>query len=229
MIKIKKPLSLLIFYKRNLVKLLPFLIIILFSVFTIITLNAFLNSFNDTLNFYMNFGKKSVIITSTDSSQFIDPTPLLIKDKRILDVYEIESVAGQVKLMGYIPYIIIAVSEQDVEKIMKYFGVVIKEGRIFKPNATGEILLSEEIVKNKGLRINEEELKGWKLVGILKGETALGICPYQSKKEKGIWKEKLVTFKEPVNYKDNIKIIEKVQDEYKLKYKCKFLYYSCMG
>lgn len=228
--KTKSPLSLLLFCRRNIVKLLPFLVITLFSVFAIITSTALLNSWNDTAQFYESFIKKSAIITYF--SQFPNPTNLLKKNKSILNVYSIEAGSDSVKLLGgYIPYMVIGVKKEDIKDIMKYYGVSIKYGRIFSPKAK-EIILSEEIVKNKELELGKhlkEHLSDFKLVGILEGKTALGIYQYQPQKianKRTNWVDKLVVFRKPSQYKENIRELQKVQDEYTSKYRQHFSYWA---
>jgi ABC-type antimicrobial peptide transport system permease subunit len=229
--KIKNPLSLLIFCQRNIVKILPFLIIVLFSVFAIIVSYSIFNSLIETTNFYSNLYKKCAIINYLSNQP--DPLPIIKKGDRVAKIYDIELYGDYIEVIfGEAVYPIIGVKKEDVKNIMRYFNVRLKSGKIFEDNEE-VLLISEQIVKNKKYRIgklfNRPRLQGYKIGGILEGETAMGLYPYTPEKidsNNRFWICKLITFRNPLEYRKNAKFILKNKAEYIRKYNA---YLGCEG
>lgn len=230
--KDKNPLSFLIFYRRNLVKLSPFFLISLFSVFAIICFVAFFNSWQDTARFYNAIWKTSAILFYDRGSP--DPIPLIAKKSFVQDIYPLQS-EGEIGLKflgGYANVRILGIKPEYLNPLMKYYDITLKTGRLPKENKN-EIVASEQIVKNKKWKLNqkvrlyEDDEICFQLVGILTGKIGIGF--YTSKKSPKLDPQKikkgyLITYnKKKLNYRDIAKSLENIERNYEKRFKC-YLY-----
>lgn len=225
----KNPLSLLIFYRRNLMKLSPFLLISLFSVSLVICLVAFFDSWQDTAKFYNIALKKSATLFYDRES----PTPLsLIKNNpSIQNIYPLKG-AGEIPLKvlgGYINIIILGLNSKYLKPVMEYYDVRLKSGRLPKDNKN-EIMVSEQIAKNKKWKLNskikldEYDEVSYELVGILTGKTGIMFenCIYKNPKmdPQKIKKGYLITYKKgDQNYRNIAKSLENIEKVYEKTFK----------
>lgn len=155
-----KPLSVWVYYQRNILKILPITVIIVISVFAVVVGSSLLNFLNqeteELLKYYKNYYELE-IESSKSTEEFksrinyeLDsyPETQLV----ISDIYRYST--GMTTPLGTSYRHVDFIQEYNFQTYMRDMGWVLNSGRMPQPN-TKEIVLSESILKNKGLQIGD--------------------------------------------------------------------------
>lgn len=218
---------LLLFYKRNLLRILPFAVIVLFSIFGILISDALISSYFETVHFYTGFLKTSAVIICERNSPEIET--VIEDDTPILKTYAVDYHYGSINLLGMdVRYPILGVRKTDLEELMTYYQVRLKKGRIFTEGEK-EIILTEEAVKHKKKNLGKKFRvygtgEDYRIVGILEGKTAIGFYPVRSYELSE--RNKLMTFKNPLELTKNREFVWGIYDAYWKRYKLGFSCYT---
>ena len=184
-----KPLSVITYYIKNKLKVIPVMGIIALSILGISVteaiLNAMLREVNETVNFFKHYYIASLYLSPDSEFKTVEEFQNVISDTQS-EIEEIEGVdyildsrilSMRVKtIFGNNAASIFFLDEEDQEKFLSEMDAELSEGRL--PNSVDELVLGESLLKNKGLEVGSEvgskvDEKEWlpgkyKVVGVLR-------------------------------------------------------------
>lgn len=186
-----KPLSNLKYYKHNKGRLLLLVIPLFLSVILLYTVYMVINSyyavqynaFVETRKYYTSIQARGSLIKDDiiRSIESHEDTKKIVPC--VLGYTEIESVISTVGVRVYLLY------QNDLRELMDEMGLEIAAGRLPEPGRN-EIILHEDVIKNKNLDIgdligsdivsNEKLVGQYQIVGTLKGKPLAGFAPLET-------------------------------------------------
>lgn len=200
--KLVNPLSFRTYITRNLSKVVPFLLIISLSLVVILMSKLFLTSVENDYKTYNNFWKKYSTVT-INTAEFRNGFAEIDSELKNLQNSE-NIVTGVTKkisitsLFGLNPYKSDFVDEAEINNFISTVGWKLVEGRLPIVDKN-EILLTQEALKNKNLKIgdkvgnsvneNEDLVGEYTIVGALEGKEvngAVGVINPQTE-QTAIW------------------------------------------
>src|SRR5258708_30776730 len=188
--KIRNPLSPWLYFRRNLGKTLPVSFVIVLAVALVASVVSLVDSIDLTVLTMYGYNRYFTVVTPRNSLAVAeDVSDLISKDRLTGEMYPARPAFTVVKtIFGKMPFVVFGVGPKARQAIISRCGLQLSSGRLPADGAP-ELAMSEEIVRNRKLKLGDVVLKPdsedsysmvpMKLVGTFRGPVWLAMSSEQ--------------------------------------------------